>query len=44
MLASTLLAIPFVPIFFIEMEGITERRQERRAAAVAAAAARKQPG
>jgi len=44
MLASTLLAIPFVPIFFIEMEGITERRQERRAAAVAAAAASKQPG
>jgi hydrophobic/amphiphilic exporter-1 (mainly G- bacteria), HAE1 family len=38
MLASTLLAIPFVPIFFIEMEGITERRQERKAAAVAAAA------
>ncbi len=35
MLASTLLAIPFVPIFFIEMESITERRQARRAAAVA---------
>jgi len=35
MLASTLLAIPFVPIFFIEMEGITERRQERRNAAIA---------
>jgi len=35
MLASTLLAIPFVPIFFIEMEGITERRQERQKAAIA---------
>jgi hydrophobic/amphiphilic exporter-1 (mainly G- bacteria), HAE1 family len=34
MLASTLLAIPFVPIFFIEMEGVTERREARRAAAV----------
>jgi hypothetical protein len=33
-----------LPIFFIEMEGITGRRQERKAAAVAAAAAGKQPG
>jgi HAE1 family hydrophobic/amphiphilic exporter-1 len=32
MLASTLLAIPFVPVFFIEMEGITERREARNAA------------
>ncbi len=38
MLASTLLAIPFVPIFFIEMEGITERREARRAATIAPAA------
>jgi HAE1 family hydrophobic/amphiphilic exporter-1 len=37
MIASTLLAIPFVPIFFIEMEGITERREARRAAAPGAA-------
>jgi HAE1 family hydrophobic/amphiphilic exporter-1 len=37
MLASTLLAIPFVPIFFIEMEGITERREARHAAAIAPA-------
>jgi hydrophobic/amphiphilic exporter-1 (mainly G- bacteria), HAE1 family len=44
MLASTLLAIPFVPIFFIEMEGITERRQERKAAVAAAAARGRQPG
>jgi len=35
MLASTLLAIPFVPVFFIEMEGITERREARKAASVA---------
>ena len=33
MLASTLLAIPFVPVFFIIMEGITERRMARRGAA-----------
>jgi HAE1 family hydrophobic/amphiphilic exporter-1 len=35
MLASTLLAIPFVPVFFIEMEAITERREARKAASVA---------
>jgi HAE1 family hydrophobic/amphiphilic exporter-1 len=36
MLASTLLAIPFVPVFFIVMEGITERREvPNKAAAVA---------
>jgi HAE1 family hydrophobic/amphiphilic exporter-1 len=34
MLASTLLAIPFVPVFFIEMEGISERREARKAAAL----------
>jgi len=33
MLASTLLAIPFVPVFYIEMEGITERREARKKAA-----------
>jgi HAE1 family hydrophobic/amphiphilic exporter-1 len=36
MLASTLLAIPFVPVFFIVMEGITERREARNKAAVVA--------
>ena len=30
MLASTLLAIPFVPVFYIVMEGFSERRQERK--------------
>ncbi len=34
MLASTLIAIPFVPVFFILMEGITERREARNAAAL----------
>src|SRR4029079_9041824 len=29
MLASTLLAIPFVPVFYILMGGISERRQAR---------------
>src|SRR5437763_2691253 len=32
MLASTLLAIPFVSVFFILMEGFTEWRLERRGA------------
>ena len=36
MLASTLLAIPFVPVFFIVMEGITERREARNKAAAVA--------
>jgi HAE1 family hydrophobic/amphiphilic exporter-1 len=31
MLASTLLAIPFVSVFYILMEGINERRQARKA-------------
>jgi hydrophobic/amphiphilic exporter-1 (mainly G- bacteria), HAE1 family len=31
MLASTLLAIPFVSVFYILMEGISERRQARKA-------------
>ncbi len=39
MLASTLLAIPFVPVFFILMEGITERREARKAAAEVAQSA-----
>ena len=36
MLASTLIAIPFVPVFYIEMEGITERREARKKAALVA--------
>jgi hydrophobic/amphiphilic exporter-1 (mainly G- bacteria), HAE1 family len=37
MLASTLLAIPFVPGFYVVMQGVAERRRARkqRAAAVA---------
>ena len=34
MLASTLLAIPFVPVFYIIMEGITDRRAAQAAAPV----------
>jgi HAE1 family hydrophobic/amphiphilic exporter-1 len=30
MLASTLLAIPFVPVFYVALEGITERMGKRR--------------
>jgi hydrophobic/amphiphilic exporter-1 (mainly G- bacteria), HAE1 family len=30
MLASTLLAIPFVPVFYILMEGLNERRRRRK--------------
>jgi hypothetical protein len=35
MLASTLLAIPFVSVFYIVMEGFSERRQARKGAASA---------
>jgi hypothetical protein len=28
MLASTILAIPFVPVFYVIMEGFSERRQK----------------
>jgi HAE1 family hydrophobic/amphiphilic exporter-1 len=30
MLASTLLAIPFVPVFYVLLEGMSERVQRRR--------------
>ena len=33
MLASTLIAIPFCPVFYIVMEGISERHQARKAIA-----------
>jgi HAE1 family hydrophobic/amphiphilic exporter-1 len=32
MLASTLLAIPFVPVFYVLLENIHERRKSRKAA------------
>ena len=35
MLASTLLAIPFVPVFYIVMEGFSERRRARKGIASA---------
>ena len=35
MLASTLLAIPFVSVFYIVMEGFSERRRARKASAAA---------
>jgi hypothetical protein len=30
MLASTILAIPFVPVFYVIMEGFSERRQKKK--------------
>ncbi len=33
MLASTILAIPFVPVFYVIMEGLSERRAQRKKAA-----------
>ena len=32
MLASTLLAIPFVPVFYVLLERMSERRKRRKAA------------
>ncbi len=34
MLASTILAIPFVPVFYVIMEGLSERRQKKKVPAV----------
>jgi hypothetical protein len=30
MMASTLLAIPFVPVFYVALEGLSERLRSRR--------------
>jgi HAE1 family hydrophobic/amphiphilic exporter-1 len=43
MLASTLFAIPFVPVFFIAMQRISERRTAREEQAAEARAAKPQP-
>jgi len=40
MLASTLLAIPFVPVLYVAVHGLTERRARRREAAAPVAAPR----
>jgi HAE1 family hydrophobic/amphiphilic exporter-1 len=38
MLASTLLAIPFVPVFYVLMEGLSERRRKAKSAGAVAPA------
>jgi HAE1 family hydrophobic/amphiphilic exporter-1 len=44
MLASTLLAIPFVPVFYVALEGITERIRKGRRPERASHAKRRPPG